>query len=76
MGNNARRKERRVQSDVHPDSPCLLLQHSAMQFVASHPILFPPFPLNMPHIPGCPQSAVSSRTALEAEDHEIHQKAP
>lgn len=41
--------EKRVQSDVHPDSPCLLLQHSAMQFVASRPILFPPFPPNMPH---------------------------
>lgn len=65
------------QSDVHPHRPCLLLQHSTIQFVASYPALFPTFPLNMAHIPGCPQSAMSARAraALKGEDHEVHWKA-
>lgn len=76
MENNARRKKSRVGSDVHPDSPCLLLQHSAMRFVASHPVVFPPFSLNMPHIPGCPQSAMSARAAIKGEeDCETHWEA-
>lgn len=62
------------QSDMHPHSPCLLLQHSTIQFVASYPALFPTFPLNMAHIPG-PQSAMSARAALKGEDHEVHWKA-
>lgn len=76
MGNNARRKKSRVGSDVHLDTPCLLLQHSAMRIVASHPVLFSPFPLNMPHIPGCLQSAMSARAALKGEeDYEVHWEA-
>lgn len=40
-GKQCKEEKSRVGSDVHPDSPCLLLQHSALQFVASHPVLFP-----------------------------------
>lgn len=69
MEHNARgEKKGGVRSDEHPNSPC-------MRFVALHPILCPPFPLNMPHRPGYPQSAMSLRTALKGEDHEVHWKA-
>lgn len=52
----------------------LLLQHSTMQFVACNPYtIFPTF-LTFLHLPGCSQSTVSSRTALEGEDHEVHWK--
>lgn len=75
-GKQCKQKKRRVWSDVHPGGSCLLLHHSAMQFVACNPYNLFPLPLNMPHVPGCSQSTVSSRTALEGEDHEVHWIAP
>lgn len=42
MENKARRKKPR--KGTASSSPCLLLLHSAMQFVASHPVLFAPIP--------------------------------
>lgn len=54
----------------------LLLQHSAMRFVACNPYTIFPTLLTFHHLPGYSQSTASSRTALEGEDHEDRWKAP
>lgn len=67
------KKRKELQLCIH--RPCVLFQYSSMQFAACNPYSFFLLSLHTPPVSKYSLSAVSSRTALEGEDHEVHTEA-